>query len=238
MRLLDKKIVVAQVAQERKNQIDDGLKLAKKIDALRQTHAEEEERLETFRREMVAEVQREIAAAISEREVLQVANERLREERFALQAPLDLKEERTKNLQLKSENEVWSERLTEVQLSQMALQGEIAIRFDEISSKEADISAKDALIERTLTEAEAKFTQASDIKDRAERDAEKMLADARIAENHVRVREEDATNREVYLSKREGEAQAHEVDLANREKKLKRNQEVFIKAQNYIKNKK
>ncbi len=237
-RLLEKRIVNAEVAYQQKQQIDAGLQLAKKIDALRQTRVEEEANLEAFRQGMLAEIRAEIDSAITERESLRIGNERLREERFALQAPLDLKEERAKNEQQKLENESWHERLTGMEIAQIAAEADINIRTKELIAHEDDIYARDTLSDRTLMEAETKFTQASDIKERAERDAEKILSEVRESENHVKVREEDATNREIYLSKREEEVEAHEVDLANREQKLKRNQEVFIKAKNYLNKKK
>ncbi len=67
-RLLPKNIVNATLAQERKVEIDKGLKLTKAIEALRETKIEEEQKLERFRVETIARVQIEIDAAIRERD--------------------------------------------------------------------------------------------------------------------------------------------------------------------------
>lgn len=69
-RLLDKRTVHAELATERKQEIDKGMELAKKIDALRATLLEEKERLERFRTETVKAVQAEIDALIRKRDLL------------------------------------------------------------------------------------------------------------------------------------------------------------------------
>lgn len=69
-RLLDKKLVSASLAVERKNEIDKGIKLAKAIDALRQSKAEEEDNLERFRSETVRRVQIEIDSLVIRRDEL------------------------------------------------------------------------------------------------------------------------------------------------------------------------
>lgn len=72
-RLLDKRTVNAELATERKQQMEKGKELAQKIDALRATLAEEQEKLERFRTETVRIVQAEIDALIRKRDLL--ANE-------------------------------------------------------------------------------------------------------------------------------------------------------------------
>lgn len=69
-RLLDKRTVNASLAQERKQQIEAGVDLAKKIDALRLTLLEEQEKLERFRTETVRIVQKEIDELIIKRDLL------------------------------------------------------------------------------------------------------------------------------------------------------------------------
>lgn len=73
-RLLDKKTVNAEVATQRKEQIDSGLVIAKKIDALRETLSEEERNLEVFRTETIKQVQKEIDEKIKDRDIIHRAN--------------------------------------------------------------------------------------------------------------------------------------------------------------------
>lgn len=70
MRLQSKRAVNADMANQRKRQIDEGLELAKKIDVLRRTYLEEEAKLNTFRTVTVMEVQKEIDELIKKRDSL------------------------------------------------------------------------------------------------------------------------------------------------------------------------
>lgn len=69
-RLLEKRLVNASLATERKQQIDEGMRLTKSIEALRETLAEEQASLERFRRETVKIVQAEINDLLRQRDAL------------------------------------------------------------------------------------------------------------------------------------------------------------------------
>lgn len=60
MRLLDKKTITSEQVLERKIQIDEGVKLAKKVDLLRQTASEEEQKLSKFRTASLAQLHKEV----------------------------------------------------------------------------------------------------------------------------------------------------------------------------------
>jgi len=237
-KLLDKKLINAEVATQKAQTIRQGLDLAKKVDILRETLQDEQGRLEAFRQETIATVQRDIDVKIAERDALERGNIKLREERILAQAPIDLVTEWQQVRENKAINDSWHERLMEHQITQVAKDAELSDLSMSLGKKREEIAEVGNVAQRNLSEAEVKFTQASDILERAKKDSEQMLADAREIENRLNVREEDATNREIYLSKREEEVQVHEVDLARREQKLRRNQETFIRAQNYLNNRK
>jgi hypothetical protein len=238
MRLLDKKIVNAELATEKKNQIDAGLALAKKVDALREAKATEEKKLEEFRTDTIARVQVEIDAKIRERDYLESTNKGLREQRILAQAPIDLKHEWRQVQEDKMEVISWKDRLTQQSIEVLAKAEDNGTLSAKLVKREDEITGKEDLVNRTLAEADKKFAQADDALQRAENEAQAILQTAQQRDNHLRVREEDATLREVALSKREEEVDAHEIDLANREQKLRSRQELFIKAQKYISNKK
>ncbi len=88
-------------ADERKREVDEGLSLARKVDALRETKADEERKLLEYRAGMIAKVQAEIDAYISERDSLRRENENLIETRKELIKPLD---EEWKEINLEREN--------------------------------------------------------------------------------------------------------------------------------------
>lgn len=237
-RLLDKKLVTAALATERKQEIDKGIKLAKSIDALRETRVKEESELQDFRINTIRKIQIEIDAKIEENDRLSSENKLLREQRILAEAPIDLKEEWQKVREDKQTFSSWQESLTQQSIELLAREQDSQVLSEELKRGIVSVSEQLALAKRTLESAEQKYILADEALERAERQAQEILRDAQQRENHLRVREEDATNREIFLSKREVLVDAHEVDLSNREQKLKSRQELFIKAQAYIKSKK
>lgn len=237
-RLLDKKVISSSLAIERKQTIDKGLKLAKSVDAIREARIEEELKLEEFRRETIARVQVEIDAKIAERDSIARDIPKLKEERLLSKAPINLKEEWQRVREDKIANAKWQEQNTEQALGLLAREEDARQLADKLLKDEELIGEEHSLSLRTLSEAETKFSQASEALQKAESQAQEILNNAHKRENRAAVREEDSTLREIELSKREEQVEAHEVDLSNREIKLKSRQEIFIKAQAYIKSKK
>lgn len=237
-RLLDKRTVNAEVASQKKQQIDLGVSLAKKVDAIRETLNEEEATLDKFRSETLKKVRSEIDAEIQARDSLKAGNAILREERIKLEAPVDLSQAWEEVKLGKEENAALQERLSLESIEQIARESDLVLLGEDLLKQKGNILKKDELAERNLEAAENKYAQADDALLRAEREAQELLKDAQQRENHLKVREEDATTREVSLSRREEDVATHELDLSNREKKLKSRQELFLKAQNYLKSKK
>lgn len=237
-RLLEKKAIAVDLADQRKQQIDAGVALAKKVDAIRGTLQEEEERIERFRRETLQRTQQEIDAKIAEREELRIEVAVLQEERIKLLAPIDLSQAWEEVRTAKIENAIWEERLQN-QTIELLAQGDDAKNLSaKLASKEGELLQKDDLAERTLIAAEEKFAQADTLHRLAFEERDKSNRECQQQENHLKIREEDAVAREANLSIREEAASLHEINLSDREKKLRSRQELFLKAQAYIKSKK
>jgi len=69
-RLLKKSEVDQAKALDRQREINEGLKIAKRVDILRETHAQEETSLQTFRQKTLAEIHEEITKKTEERDNL------------------------------------------------------------------------------------------------------------------------------------------------------------------------
>lgn len=89
MKLLDKKTITTQKSAERKLEIDEGAKLARKIDTLRETAAGEESRLAKFRDESLKRIKEEINLLIGQRDSIQEEIDVLELQKKYLQEPLD-----------------------------------------------------------------------------------------------------------------------------------------------------
>ena len=72
MKLLKKSEINTLKAQERKAEIDQGLKLSRRVDVLRETAAQEEASLEAFRRSSIKAINEEIKQLTYVRDSLKV----------------------------------------------------------------------------------------------------------------------------------------------------------------------
>lgn len=91
MKLLDKKVIAQERSVQRKQEIDEGMKLAKKIDILRETSAQEEKNLALFRIETLKKVREDIDSAIENKNALVDEIKSLENRRVVLLEPLDRK---------------------------------------------------------------------------------------------------------------------------------------------------
>lgn len=236
--LLDKKTLNAEVATQKAHQVKEGLALARKVDALRETKVTEEQSLEAFRTGMIAKIQQEIDAKIREKDFYEEKLPKLRDEYQKLLTPPDLTAKWEEIAGHRNELQVkYNEIALQVQELNLGIAANISRERENKEESQRLVTLREE-IGKLSTRADTKFTNASDILERAQKQAEKVITEAQHMEARLKVREEDATNREIYLSKEEKRIQTWEVDLAAREKKLKSRQEVFIKSQNYLKNKK
>lgn len=71
MKLLKKEDIQQDYALERKLQIDEGMRLAHKIDSLRKSYVEEEQKLKIFREESLRAILAEINPLILKRQKLE-----------------------------------------------------------------------------------------------------------------------------------------------------------------------
>jgi hypothetical protein len=158
MKLLPKSQVEASKAQEQKQKIDEGLKLAKRIDNLREVALAEEASLEAFRKKKVKELNDQITTKTSERDQLTEGNKKLRKEREELLRPL---------------TEEWQE---------------LAVARDELTEREKGVAKAEAEAGKVARSAELDQKRAKISLTRAEsreRLAHECLVDARDAKKEA-----------------------------------------------------
>lgn len=71
MRLLDKQTIATQKSSERAKEVAEGVKLAKSIDSLRETHAKEQSKLKLFRDSTLRNIKEEIDVLLQRKNALQ-----------------------------------------------------------------------------------------------------------------------------------------------------------------------
>lgn len=227
MRLLKKEELSVAKANDKAKEIAEGLKISRRVDALRELHANEEAMLEKFRIETLTSTQKEIDESIVKRDEL-IAQVKELEEKLSRLSP-KMASTRSELLALKNE------------LADKAK--EIQKKSKEIDLKEIDIalilknsleSEQRAVTHENLTEEihkkakeieeyalnvlkRAEIIEVNALKSKAE--AEKAIS---LRDNDLVSKEKEVLDREELVSYKEKELRMKEVRLIDREKTLER----------------
>lgn len=219
MKLQDKKAVTADLATQRKTQIDQGVQLASKIDVLRETLAKEEGNLGRFRAESIKVVQLEIDALMQQKNSLRDEVRRLEQQRQAARIPLDAEWEAVRQQQAKLAH--YKQGLDEKsyiikECEEQVTQEKKEVEIDK--NRAADLNHRAS---ESLAQAEETLHEAREASAQIRNKAQATLFAAEAKEKEVSLKEKEVELREEWVEKETERQQVHEVDLANREKALK-----------------
>lgn len=219
MRLVDKKQVAADTATQRKKDIDEGIKLASKVDILRETVVTEEGNLRRFREETTKAIQKEIDDLVHVKDTLKGEISVLERRKAEAMIPLDAEWEKLRQGQQKllTDTQAWGEKSDILKERQNAVErGEKEVEIDKERAKDLTHRAAQSLAQADETLKEARES-AADIRNKAQivlGQCELKNQDAELREKAVAVREKEV---EVVW----GKVRAKETDLATRELTLK-----------------
>ena len=207
-----------QKNDERKRFIDEGIVLAKKVDKLRETSANEEKQLKDWRESSLKLVQADIAKFIEEKETLKHEIEEATREREALLKPL------TKEWEKANEFKAFlSQEKTDLYLEKESLK----LRLEEIEKEREKVSKIVVTINKRKDETEKAKSEATELKDLAQREYEMAHSehDAQTEAHDKAMSQADGLRKEyeVALSLikiRENEVKEKEVDIIKREQHL------------------
>lgn len=204
MRLLQKSDIVKAKADAQRQTVDEGAKLARRIDRLREVSAQEEKSLDEWRKKTLEKFHGEIA---------EIARQ-LDEAKDALRLAIRDREEAMKPLTEEAEAIAESKsRLHELEAK--LYQREVALSIAESEIEEVRKDIKDALIRAETREFEAQkaITRSFD----ARRDAEKALEEAtkiqNEAENAKKSQEYEFALKTKELTERESVIQQRELQI-------------------------
>lgn len=211
MRLLPKSEIDRVQAEEQRRDVEEGVKLARRIDALREVVAQEEANLEEFRRKTVERIHGEISQSIEERDKARSEASFWRDERAKAQKPLD---------------EEWAHLRSE--------QSSFASQREEAAARESSLLHR----EQSVADAEkraADLHRAADGRDadsrtrlyeaaRAHEEAQSALSAAQRHSQEIETIKNELrgtlTHREQLVAQREANATIKENELAAERKKL------------------
>ncbi len=226
MKLLSKNEISKAKAHDRQREIDEGKKLAKRVDVLRETVVEEERNLLAFRDKTVSSIQQEIDAKMGVRDGLLHEVADLEHTRAQLKVPLDAewvkvrsfkKELDTQKLSLNAKNLALA--IQEKEIAENAHEAELELgrtaNFKHIAAQ--------ALVRATKTLEDA---QRSSADTRAEATA--YFAEAELVHTAALKREATVAARERDVMNREVNVDAYEARLFKKELELKEGWKVLL----------
>lgn len=230
MRLLTKNEITKIRTDERKLEIDEGMKLANKVDTLRRTVLEEEAKITKFRDENIKQLREEITDGVEEKGELLAEIEALKAQKAILLEPLDAKWEKVEEQErLLIELQ---ESLNEQSLNIGYLQSETEKQLTEANLDRERAAEQRSLAEKELLAAqidhensEAVFGLAEAEKDQLVKEYENKFSALVARENELAAKERDIAATEELLATRQRNLNALEAQINDRYQTLLRTEE-------------
>ena len=227
MKLLDKKEVLQAKNLSRQLEINEGAKLAKKVDALRETTALEEKKLAEFRSATLKIIKLEVDELNNTKKVLLDEVDRLKQERIELRKPLDkewkILNEEKEDLYTKQSSVDFI--IKKLEGSQKIIAKEVA---DMLIEKERIADAKLQIIKKAEETEEEKqrisklLFQAEEVREVAMKFAKEKLKEISLKEAEITDNERDLNNKKLNFEERVVEFNRRMALLVDREQALER----------------
>lgn len=211
MKLLSKSEVDRAKAIERQAEIAEGMKLAKRVDGLRETAAQEEASLLKFRNETLSAIVEDIRIAEQKRDTLKKEVKELEERRALALQPIAVEEARLEAKRLE---------LAEAEEGLRKIRREQNERNDAMDARERDLYQKEVRISITHTQYKEQLQDAVTLKGDSER--KNRLADEVLqnAQREASILIENATQQAIGVQAREEAVFVKEEELRTREIEL------------------
>lgn len=219
LRLLQKSEVDKRKAEEQRQAIQEGLKVAERVDSLREIHASEEVAFEKYRIETLGNIHQEIQEKFLKKTQLEIDVARLQQEKQALLIPLDAKwKEVTEQERIYAS---WEDDLNQKEI--LTTSKEV-----ELKKREKDTAVKEKKAEDLKQLASALFSQATTVVATAKEESADMRNQAQAQLSRVEIQEVEVAEREVkntlheqLLVDKEQDLKKYAVDLSKREATLR-----------------
>lgn len=229
MRLLDKKQIDSQKAVERSRDVQEGLKLARRVDSLREIQAREEKTLQEYRTKTLATIHEEISKETERRDALKKEVKVLEDRKKEALKPLTEELKR-----IEDQNKV----LLEAQRADIESEGHALARTRERTATESRLAALEkrrAASERErsragLLEAESARKEARDVLQEARGIRDSAVQLKKEVEKELRERDVQMASRERDLGLREEENTKERAALAEEWKLLDDRKQMLARA--------
>lgn len=237
MKLLRRNEINTLKASERRNEIETGLAIAKRVDGLREVLSEEESNLDKFRTETVKIVQKEVDGLIVLKESLQYEIGVLERQSLNLNRPFD---EEWELVRMKRLSDL-DAKLEDVERREKELsRGEYLFSFRENDLKIIESRAKDESdrSERLLVQASKERADSREILNRAKLEQARIYSEIDAKTNEYNKKESEWVFKEKDLSMREEAIRRSVRELARREKFINDKYATMLRTEKALSNKK
>lgn len=235
MKLQNKKIIQAEATKERKTQIDEGVKIATKVDELRRVHAEEERSLYEFRDKSIETLKKDIGPLLNQKEnLLEEIKELQDRKQVLLDIPIEasLKEMEERKAKISEIEEGLKNRL-EYLLSKNL---EIDLRFKELVKAEDKLSRDKDLIENTRSKIVVVNAETEKILNQAQSKIAEIMEYEKTMKTQFKLEDAKIINRSTDLDNRENSLNKREKELNEKEKFINDKYATLERTVNRIKN--
>ncbi len=205
MKLIEKKEILAAQNLDRKRDVEEGHKLASKVDALRKLAADEQANLLKFSRETLRKVHSDIDSNISERDSIKREVDQLKEARATLQVPLDAEWHKIEN-----EKKIIEENKTSIAILSSGLDS----RASSITENEKQLSVEENRIQELKEATEKRLRQI----DEKEKELTKILEESLQRDLEFN---SESRQRLERIEKKESELKYREVDLDSKAENIR-----------------
>lgn len=218
MKLLEKRAIAIDLGRQKKIEIDAGLELARKIDALREQLQTEQGNLRRFREESVAAIQKEIDAYVYQKDILKYELKDLAQKKAVLSIPLDA---------------AWAElernkrKFLQTELTLLQREDDLTQRQTQKENQEVEVAQEKQRIAEQKRRSVEILSETDSVLDSAraeaieiQRNATAILSAAEQKNAKANTREESLETREYWIEKDLQRIADLSTDLEKREKVL------------------
>lgn len=198
MRLLQKEDIQKQKADERKREMDEGAKLAKRVDSLRELAATEQANLTKFRDASLEDIKSQVIEASQRLDKLMEENRIEHEKRKALRKPLDeeWKEVKAFRAEIEQKAHAFEER-------EKAIKAAIALNIQRERDAKLELGRAEDFRKRAAEE----MAQANAVLAKARQDGADIRNEAQVKFMEAELRETQSLERELKVAIRERDAE-------------------------------
>lgn len=219
MKLLTKSEIEQQRNSERKLEIDEGMKIARRVDGLRRISAEEEGKLAAYGEANKQIVLGQLSDLVNERDGLRMEVVVLQEEREKLLEPLDAEWDK-----LALRNAELDGQYIEIRYKELAVREQeevLAARIEDAVRAEGRIAEDRRQANRNLLDTDAMRREMAEAKEVFSAYLQKEVSDFGRRDAQLASSEENAVNREARAAAREKELDQRERRLNDEERRIK-----------------